>query len=229
MLAKLGGCIALAGMAAVTAGIYLALDRPVRSVEVVGALLPAEAADVERRLTEFKPSRLLSTDLRALRNHLLELPWPRSVQIRRLWPDTIEIRITRNFLVAKWGALGHLTATGELVRGLEREPEVPVFDCAVASPREALETYRHLQDIASEDGLEIRALAQNAFGEWQLTLSNGVRAHLGADLLRSRVQRFLRLHRHLAEVNPKAVRYFDLRYTHGAAVRFEEPVMLAER
>lgn len=229
MLAKLGAAIALAGMAAVAAGIYLALDRPVRSVEVVGALLPAEAADVQRRLTELKPRRLLSTDLRALRDHLLELPWPRSVQIRRLWPDTIEVRITRNFLVAKWGALGHLTATGELVRNLEREPDVPVLDCAVASPHEALETYRHLQDIASEAGLEIKSLAQNAFGEWQLELSNGVRAQLGADLLRSRVERFLRLHRHLAEVSAKTVRYLDLRYANGAAVRFEEPLMLAER
>ena len=227
MLAKLGACIALAGLAAVAACLYLALDRPVRNVEVIGALLPAEAADVERRLTERKPRRLLSTNLRALRDHLLELPWPRSVRIRRLWPDTIEVRITRSFLVAKWGSLGHLTATGELVSGLEREPDVPVLDCALASPHEALETYRHLQDIATEAGLEIKSLAQNAFGEWQIELSNGVRAQLGADLLRSRAHRLLRLHRHLADVSPKAVRYLDLRYANGAAVRFDEPQMLA--
>ena len=175
-MGRLGACIALLGLAAVAAWIYLSLDRPVRDVEVIGALLPAEALDVERRLTELKPRRLLSTDLKALREHLLGLSWPQLVQVRRVWPDTIQIRITRSLVVAKWGDEGYLTAGGELVSSLDRTADVPLLDCAVASPQKALETYRYLQDIASEDGLEIRSLAQNAFGEWRLTLSNGVRA-----------------------------------------------------
>ena len=228
-MGRLGACLALFGLAAVVAWIYLSLDRPVRNVEVIGALLPAEALDVERRLTELKPRRLLSTDLKALREHLLGLSWPQLVQVRRVWPDTIQIRITRKLVVAKWGDEGYLTAGGELVSSLDRAAGVPLLECAVASPQKALETYRYLQDIASEDGLEIRSLAQNAFGEWRLALSNGVRAHLGADIQRNRMRRFVRVHRHLAEVNAKAVRYLDLRYANGAAVRFDEPQMLAER
>ena len=228
-MARLGQCIALLGLAVVAVWVYLSLDRPVRHVEVVGNLLPVEALDVERRLTELKPKRLLSTDLDGLREHLLKLSWPEVVEIRRVWPDTIQIRITPKLVVAKWGSQGYLTAAGDLVTRPDRSGGVPLLDCEVASPQKALETYRYLQDIVSENGLEISALVQNTFGEWQLTLSNGVRAHLGLDLRRSRVQRFVRVHRHLADVSAVPVRYLDLRYANGVAVRFDESPMIAGR
>ena len=229
MLGRLGTVVALLGLAAVAAWLYVSLDRPVRSVEVIGSLAPAEAAEVRRRLSELKPRRLLSTDLGALREHLMDLSWPRLVHIRRVWPDTISIRIERQLVVAKWGDEGYLTAGGELVSGLDRAVTVPLLDCEVASPQKALEVFRYLQDIAAEDGLEIRALAENALGEWRLELANGVRAHLGADALRSRMGRFMEVHRHLAQQSEQALRYLDLRYANGAAVRFDEPEMLAAR
>lgn len=227
MLGKLGAVVTLFGLAAVAAWIYVSLDRPVRNVEVIGSLAPAEAAEVERRLNELKPRRLLSTDLGALREHLLALPWPRLVQVRRVWPDTISIRIERQLVVAKWGGEGYLTAGGKLVGGLDRAVSVPLLECEVASPQKALEVYRYLQDMASADDLEISALAENALGEWRLELASGVRAQLGAEALRSRMRRFMQVHRHLAQVNAQPVRYLDLRYANGAAVRFDEPQMLA--
>ena len=229
MLGRLGTVVALLGLAAVATWLYVSLDRPVRSVEVIGSLAPAEAAEVQRRLNELKPRRLLSTDLGALREHLMDLSWPRLVHIRRVWPDTISIRIERQLVVAKWGGEGYLTAGGELVSGLDRAVAVPLLDCQVAGPRKALEVYRYLQDIASADGLEISALAENALGEWRLELANGVRAHLGADALRSRMARFMAVHRHLAHQSGPAVRYLDLRYANGAAVRFDETELLAAR
>ncbi len=227
MLGRLGAVVTLIGLVAVAAWIYVSLDRPVRNVEVIGSLVPAEAAQVQRRLKELNPRRLLSTDLGALREHLLALSWPRLVQVRRVWPDTISIRIERQLVVAKWGGEGYLTAGGELVGGPDRTVRIPLLDCEVASPQKALEVYRYLQDIASEADLEIRSLAENALGEWRLELASGVRAHLGADALRSRMRRFVQVHRHLAQVNAQPVRYLDLRYANGAAVRFDEPQMLA--
>ena len=229
MLGRLGAVFTLLGLAAVAAWIYVSLDQPVRSIEVTGSLAPAEAAEVQRRLSELQPRRLLSTDLGALREHLLALPWPRLVEIRRVWPDTISIRIERQLVVAKWGGEGYLTAGGELVSGLDRAVRVPLLHCEVASPQKALEVYRYLQDIASEQDLEISSLAENALGEWQLELASGVRAHLGADALRSRMRRFMEVHRHLAQANAQPVRYLDLRYANGAAVRFDESQLLTRR
>ena len=120
-----------------------------------------------------------------------------------------------------------MTAGGKLVGGLDRAVSVPLLECEVASPQKALEVYRYLQDMASEDDLEISALAENALGEWRLELASGVRAQLGAEALRSRMRRFMQVHRHLAQVNAQPVRYLDLRYANGAAVRFDEPQMLA--
>ena len=233
MLGRLfGAVIALSSLAAVAAWLYLSLDRPVRNVEVTGALAPIEAAEVERRLNELKPGRLLSTDLSALRERLMDLSWPRLVQIRRVWPDTISIRIERQVVLAKWGGEGYLTAAGEVVGSvgnLDGAAGVPLLDCEVASPEKALETYRYLQHIASEDGLEISALAENALGEWRLEFTNGLRANLGAAALHNRMQRFMQVHRHLAQAKAQPVRYLDLRYANGAAVRFDEPPMLTKR
>ena len=226
----LGAAITLLSLAAVAGWLYVSLDRPVRNVEVTGTLAPIEAAEVERKLNELKPRRLLSTDLNALRERLMALSWPRLVQIRRVWPDTLSIRIERQVVLAKWGGEGYLTAAGEVVGSvgnLDGAAGVPLLDCEVASPQQALETYRFLQHMASDAGLDISALAENALGEWQLELSGGLRANLGAAALHNRMQRFLQVHRHLAQADVQPVRYLDLRYANGAAVRFHEPQMLA--
>lgn len=214
--------VAIMGVAALLAAAlwgFLLLDKPVRVVEVHGQIAPEEAQQVRRHIAESAPMRLLSTDLDALREQVLALSWPRRVSLRRIWPDKLSVFIVRETVVARWGNAAYLSDTGAVVNSPDEPGAVPHLHCALASPKEALATYRHLRSIASQGGLTITALKENALGEWRLTFANGARAFLGAAFLHDRMHRALKVHRHLAEHGLAGVDYLDLRYPNGAAVR----------
>ncbi len=222
MLRKLFTSLAGLGLAAIGLWFYLLLDQPVRMVDVSGELTPGEAAEVHQLISETPPGRLLSTDLNALRKQVLALSWPRRVSIRRIWPHTISVSVERETLVAQWSDEGYLSGTGKLVKAPDNPVSTPYFECAIANPKEALETYRHLQRIADEEGLAIAELTQNALSEWRVKLANGAQATLGAKLLHDRMHRLLAVHRQLSLTSDEAVRYVDLRYSHGVAIRWQD-------
>ena len=219
MLSKAAGIFTVVALLAAALWGYFLLDKPVRVVEVLGELAPEEAQQVRRRIAESAPMRLLSTDLDVLRERVLALSWPRRVSLRRIWPDKLSVFIERETVVVRWGDDAYLSDTGTVVHSPDKPGAVPHLHCALASPKEALATYRHLQGIASQEGLTITALEENALGDWRLTFANGAQAVLGAARLHDRMHRALKVHRHLAERGRARVVYLDLRYPNGAAVR----------
>ena len=258
MLRRFMAATALLGLASAAAFAYLFLDRPLRVVDVLGELAPGEVKEVRARISEHMPARLLSVDLDGLRQGIMALSWPRKVSVRRVWPDRISVRIEREATVAQWGDEGYLSSTGEVVNTPDATAAVPYLDCAVSGPDEALGVLRYLQGIldakeprgdappsglleaghspgpslaqpAADDRLLIASLTENALGEWRVELANGVQAMLGAEELHDRMHRFLLLYRHLLRSSGKPLLYLDMRYANGAAVRWAELDMLAER
>ena len=230
--------IALAVLLAAGAGGWLAADRQVRVVKVEGQLAESEAAEIRRRIGRALDGGLLTMDVARLRERVMELSWPGEVSVRKVWPDTIVVRVARRTVVARWAGAGYLTPAGEIVSTPNGPVDVPVFNCALSSPREAMEVYRYLQGMTAEAGLVIERVTENEIGEWQLSLAErgalpagmehatgtpGPTVMLGADSLRERTRRFLVAWSRFLKDRAEAVDYVDLRYGSGIAVRWREP------
>ena len=258
MLRRLMTAMALLGLACAAVFAYLFLDRPLRVVEVLGELAPGEVREVRAVISQRLPARLLSVDIKELRAGIIDLSWPRRISIRRVWPDRLSVHIERETTVAQWADEGYLSSAGEVVNTPDATAAVPYLDCAVSNPKEALGVLRYLQGIldakelrregpvsgflevgeslgpasvqpAEDDRLLIASLTENALGEWRVELVNGVQALLGAEDLHDRMHRFLLLYRHLLRSSEKQLLYLDMRYANGAAVRWADLDMLAER
>ena len=220
---------------------WFALDRPVRVVQVEGQLAASEAAEIRRRIGQALDGRFLSLDVARLRARVMELSWPGEVSVRKVWPDTVVVRVARRTVVARWADAGYLTPTGEIVSTPNGPLDVPIFDCALSSPREAMEIYRYLQGMASGVGLAIERVSENEIGEWKLVFAEqdawprgnadasgallivgGPTLMLGADSLRERMQRFLVAWSRFLASRAASVDYVDLRYGSGIAVRWRE-------
>ena len=227
--------VALAVLLAAGAAGWLAADRQVRVVKVEGQLAESEAAEIRRRIGQALDGGLLTMDVASLRERVMELSWPGEVSVRKVWPDTIVVRVARRAVVARWADAGYLTPAGEIVSTPNGPVDVPVFDCALSSPREAMEVYRYLQGMTGEAGLVIEGVTENEIGEWQLKLAApgalgagtehaaGPTVMLGADSLRERMGRFLAAWSRFPVDRAEAVDYVDLRYGNGIAVRWREP------
>ena len=163
--------IALAALIGLGACGWLAIDRQVLVVKVEGQLEEAEAAQIRRRIGRLLRGRLLTMDVAELRERVLELSWPEEVSVRKVWPDTVVVRVARRTVAARWAEAGYLTPAAEIVSTPNTSLDIPTFDCALSSPKEAMAMYRYLKGMVQGTGLVIDRVVENEIGEWQLTFS----------------------------------------------------------
>ncbi len=205
--------------------VYLQLDQPVTRVNVTGQLLPEERQAIEAAVLEHLNGGILSADLDALQAGILDLAWPRAVAIRRSWPGTLSLEVEKPAVVARWQD-AYLASDGRVVHLPVGVPGLPRLDCAVAEPRDAMEMFHRLSEAAEAAGLFIEHLGENAFGEWQVLVSNGsvqrLPVRLGAEAVDERLDRFLLVFQEHLSARATEIAAIDARYHNGIAVSWQE-------
>ncbi len=201
---------------------WIALDRRIETVEVVSELTREESAAVSAAVHTAIDGGILSVDIDEVVDTLLALTWPRSVSVRRIWPDKLEVDVTRSTLIARWNGDRYLTSTGAVVSSQVPTIGLPLLECAMASPREAVEMYGLLQEISSAESLMLTELRQNRIGEWQPRYADGMTVNLGANQVVERMRRFIAAWRDSRVSHSGGIAYVDTRYPNGVAIRFNE-------
>ncbi len=218
--------IVLAG--AVVAALVWQMDRPIENVRVIGELTPGEQQQIEAAVLTGLDAGLLSVDLAEVRDRLRSLSWTRRVTVRRVWPPGLDIAVDKDVPVAVWGDGAHLTSNGRVIAIPDAPAALPVFDCALASPRSALEVYLLLQESLPGAGRRISALRQTSLGEWEVELRGGLRVAMGDRYNAQRIARFGIVYERALKDRIETVDYVDARYTGGLAVGWKDPLLAYE-
>ena len=127
-------------------------------------------------------------NLETIKNGLEVISWIKDASIRRVWPSELEVHVTREQPVAKWGDNGYLTAQGKVITLKASSGSIsglPIFNCYSASPTEAIALYRLMNDALISSNGHIISLTQSELGDWAADLSFdsylGPRVILGSD------------------------------------------------
>lgn len=198
--------------------VWQQLDRPVRSVRVEGTLSAAEQQAIRQVVSESLDQGVLSLDLEGLSGRIHELSWPRSVRVRRVWPDALVIRVERESVVARWGDGGYLTSAGKVVQLADGAEDVPHLATTLSSPRRAMEVYQMLESRVQVVGFSINRLEENSLGEWLMTFEDGITVALGNESLSARLERFLFGYQRALSERRAEIAHIDARYDNGIAV-----------
>ncbi|MEM8766935.1 MAG: FtsQ-type POTRA domain-containing protein [Pseudomonadota bacterium] len=224
-MAKLTATTLLLVLLLVAGFVYLQLDQPVTRVNVTGQLLPEEREAIEAAVLEHLDGGILSADLDALQAGILGLAWPRAVAIRRAWPGTLNLEVEKPAVVARWQD-AYLASDGRVVHLPVGASDLPRLDCEIAEPRDAMEMFHRLSEAAEAAGLFIEHLGENAFGEWEVLVSNGaveaLPIRLGAESVDERLDRFLLVFQEHLSTRVTDIAAVDARYHNGIAVRWRE-------
>jgi cell division protein FtsQ len=217
---------AAALLAAVTACVLLigvGIDTPVRVVRVAGDLTAAERNGVEAAVKEQLGGGLFDIDLDEVVTDVLALGWPRDVRVRRAWPGAIDVMVTKDAIVARWGDAAVLNSAGEVI-AVAGEPDasLPMIRCETASGARAMQIFQMLGQVLGSTGLKISAIEEDALGEWQISFSNGLAVTLGRDDLLQRAERFYRVFASVIDGRLEHVAHVDARYRNGVAVSWRE-------
>lgn len=221
--AAAGFLVGLALFACAAAGVRLALRSPlfaVRSVEVLTPLRHAPREAIERVVRSQVDGNFFGARIGELRRALEQVPWVRKVEVRRVWPDRLEVSLEEHVALARWGAGGAVNTYGERFAGTAPD-ELPLFVGPEGSEGELAARYPRFARLLEPLGAPLERIVLTPRYAWQLRLANGLNLMLGrdADLAESRLQRFVELYGATVARLPGRHDYVDLRYTNGFAVR----------
>jgi cell division protein FtsQ len=206
-------------------GAYLLKDPavvPVRYIDIRGQLVHMTDVQLTQVLEPLLRRSLFTLDMVAIRQVLASLPWVRSVSVRRVWPDRLEISLHERLAVARWGDGRLVGQEGEVFSA--PAPTIPaglpLWYGPEGTERTVGDRYRRMSAALTPLGRNIVRLARDARGAWSLRLDNGLDLELGRKQEMDRLARFVHVFPVALATQVGRIEVVDLRYRNGFAVRW---------
>ncbi len=212
---------ALAVLLALFAVVAFTVQLPIFPVREVR--LQAAPAHVTRDQVEFIVRRELrgnffTLDLDAVRDAFVRLPWVRSVELRRRWPDQLEVELEERQPLARWGRSALVDVHGERFEAAYGG-RLPVFIGPAGATKEMAIQYEYFRRRLARIGLQPVQVRVSPRRAWQLKLDSGLTLELGREQIEARVDRFVASYQRAVAPLAQPIDYVDLRYANGFAVR----------
>ncbi len=200
---------------------------PLRELVVTGSLQEVTPTQVEYAASNAVAGNFFTVNLEAVRTAFEKLPWVRKAEVRRRWPDGLDLAIEEHVAAARWknddGAEARLVNREGEVFAAASNADLPLFVGPEGTAPLILERYREMQPLLEPIDRQPQSLALSPRQAWQLRLDDGVLLDLGRDQAKSRVnerlQRFTAVYRQAAERLRVRADVIDLRYPNGFAMR----------
>jgi cell division protein FtsQ len=192
-----------------------------REVRISGELQHVTREQVENVVRRELRGNFITVDLAATRDAFGQLPWVRSVSVRRHWPARLEVALEEHAPFARWGNAALVNTHGEVFTAAY-DGDLPLFVGPDGAAREIAIQYRYFQrslDAIGEVPVEVQVTPRRA---WQLRLRSGLMIALGRESIEARLGRFVAAHGRTIGSLGRRIDYVDLRYANGFAVRIPE-------
>ncbi len=211
--------VVLVGVVGAFVALLFVMNSPVQVVRVSGELSQPERDAVKAVVLHRLDGGLLGISLDDVVDGVLALSWPREVRVRRVWPGIVDVKVTKDTFVARWGGGGVLNSGGQVVDSAGPPDEsLPLIRCANANGARAMQIFQMLGQVLADTPLKVAEVEEDALGEWRVTFTNELTVSLGHEELLERVERFSHVYRKVIEERIAQVDHVDARYRNGVAV-----------
>ena len=206
-------------------------DRPIARISVQGDLAYVSQQDVQRRIAPFIAANFFSVDLRGMREELERMPWIAHAEVRRVWPDQIDVRLEEQLPIARWGDEALLNNLGQAFapQEVDNYQHLPQLSGPKRAQTKVMQQYQMLSQLLRPMGFTVVGLQLRERGSWFLSATENASGQridilLGRDHVVEKMRRFAAIYeRELKDQSAKIAR-IDLRYANGLAVAWREPV-----
>jgi cell division protein FtsQ len=203
-----------------------AVHQPVfalREVVIAGSLVQVNPANLEAVVREELHGNFFTMRLNDARTSLQRVPWVRSVELRRQWPNRLEIFIIEHLPLARWNDNALVNRQGEVFIA-DYDGELPQFIGPDGAAAEMTARFAEFGSTLDRAGLSIEELRLSARGGWELKTATApeLTIALGRSEAGDRLVRFVDYYGKSVAALARAgtrVEYADLRYRNGFAAR----------
>lgn len=196
------------------------------------------AAGVQATIAGRVAGNFFSINLDDTRSLIETVPWVRHAQVRRVWPDSLSIRIEEQQPLALWNENQMINTWGESFTAnqgeLADDASLPQLNGPGSSERLVVQRYAELARWFAPLNLSVQEVTLSPRYAWEVELSDGVRLSLGRDPaadvadphgrsgalpFAARIERFVQAWPKLNErLDGRVISSADLRYPNGFAI-----------
>lgn len=203
---------------------------PIKYVRAEGVFQYLNQDELRAALQPLVTTSFLEADMQAIHQTVAGLPWVETVAVKRIWPDTVNIRISEKQAYARWGQHSLITEQGVIFtpKSLARHQHLPLLQGPASQTMKVLEIMKGINTALADQSLDLAEFTVNNRWAWKLKLTTGLEVLLGREQQLARLQRFLKTLTLLGQERVAAMAVADLRYPNGYAVSWRpelaEPV-----
>jgi cell division protein FtsQ len=145
------------------------------------------------------------------------LPWVERAEVRKRWPDVLEVHVIEHRPFARWGEARLLSEQGRLfpAQGIEVPANLPRLAGPDTRISEVVKFYNQSRTLFAPLGVGVDRVELDARGSWTLGLGSGATVVVGRNQPQDRLQRFVRIVPQLMSQRVQVLARADLRYTNG--------------
>lgn len=201
-------------------------NQPIRYVKIEGAF---QYTDKERLKQVLAPQMKLGyyhADMQAVHQAIKDLPLVDKVDVKRVWPDAVHIKITEHKPVVRWGANLLLNKQGDVLTPDSIEPfrHLPLITGPSGQEKKLLEIMKGVYIVLKDKSLQLAEFHVNERRAWRLKLASGLEMQLGRKAPLENMQRFLKTMDLLGAEQVAMMASVDTRYPNGYAVTWKPEV-----
>ena len=203
---------------------WIAGDRwPMRTLAVQGEFAQVDEQAVREAVLPLVARGFFAVDLDEVRAAVAALPWVERVEVRKRWPDRLEVTLHEHTPVARWGDDRMLSEDGALFAAPEGAGAgLPLFEGPESRAGELMAVHGIARPLFLPLGLRIDTVTLSARGSWSLRLDDGTRIEAGRGDPQARLARFARMLPQLRDDPTRRIVRADLRYTNGFAIVWKQ-------
>ncbi|GAB3348749.1 cell division protein FtsQ/DivIB [Lysobacter tyrosinilyticus] len=196
---------------------------PLTKLQATGEFRRVDGALLRQTLLPYAKRGFFAVDLESAQDAVAKLPWVESAEVRKRWPDVLEVRVVEHKPFARWGNDRLLSEHGRLfpAKGIAVPSGLPQFGGPETRTRDVVELYNQSRELFAKVGISVQEVVLDPRGSWKLGLNNGAQVVVGRSEARARLDRFVRLLPQLLTQNTQQLARADLRYTNGFALTWK--------
>ena len=194
---------------------------PLREVRLTAEPTFVRRAEIEAVVRRELQGNFFTLDLARARQGFESIPWVRKADVRRQWPDRLDVTLEEHVPLARWGTAALVNTQGEVFEA-SYAGKLPVFNGPAGAAKEMAIQYAYFRRSLEPIGREPVQVNVTARRAWSVRLDGGTALELGRTDIEGRLARFVLNYAQAATLLGRRMEYVDLRYANGFAVRVPE-------
>lgn len=203
-----------------------AISKPIRYVKIEGAFQYTNKEKLKQILASEMKRGFYHADMDAIHHLISSLPLVEKVDVKRVWPDAVHIKITEQKPIVRWGSNALLNKQGDILipDNIADFKNLMLITGPEGQEKKLLEIMKGVYIVLKDKSLQLAEFHVNDRRAWRIKLASGLEMQLGRKAPLENMQRFLQTMDLVGEEQVAKMASVDTRYPNGYAVTWKPEV-----